>query len=88
LELSGTGIRVSTIDPGLAETEFSLVRFKGDAERAHKVYEGIQPLRAEDVADILVWVASRPAHVNIDELLVKCVDQAAIHKVFRRKPKT
>jgi NADP-dependent 3-hydroxy acid dehydrogenase YdfG len=52
------------------------------------VYEGIQPLRAEDVADILVWVASRPAHVNIDELLVKCVDQAAIHKVFRRKPKT
>ena len=88
LELNGTGIRVTTVDPGLAETEFSLVRFKGDAERAHKVYEGIQPLRAEDVADILVWVASRPPHVNIDELLVKCVDQAAIHKVFRRKPKT
>jgi 3-hydroxy acid dehydrogenase / malonic semialdehyde reductase len=87
LELNGTGVRVSTIDPGLAETEFSLVRFKGDAERAHKVYEGIQPLRAEDVADILVWVASRPTHVNIDELVVKCVDQAAIHKVFRRKPK-
>jgi 3-hydroxy acid dehydrogenase / malonic semialdehyde reductase len=88
LELNGTGIRVSTIDPGLAETEFSLVRFKGDAERARKVYEGIQPLMAQDVADILVWVASRPPHVNIDELLVKCVDQAAIHKVFRRKPKT
>jgi 3-hydroxy acid dehydrogenase / malonic semialdehyde reductase len=87
LELNGTGIRVSTVDPGMAETEFSLVRFKGDAERAHKVYEGVQPLRAQDVADILVWVASRPPHVNIDELLVKCVDQAAIHKVFRRKPK-
>jgi 3-hydroxy acid dehydrogenase / malonic semialdehyde reductase len=88
LELNGTGVRVSTIDPGMAETEFSLVRFKGDADRAHKVYEGTQPLLAQDVADILVWVASRPAHVNIDELLVKCVDQAAIHKVFRRKPKT
>ncbi len=87
LELSGTGIRVSTIDPGMAETEFSIVRFKGDAERARKVYEGVQPLRAEDVADILVWVASRPPHVNIDEMLVKCVDQAAIHKVFRRKAK-
>ena len=88
LELSGTGIRVSTVDPGMAETEFSLVRFKGDASRAQQVYEGVQPLKAQDVADILVWVASRPPHVNIDELLVKCVDQAAIHKVFRRKPKT
>jgi 3-hydroxy acid dehydrogenase / malonic semialdehyde reductase len=86
LELSGTGIRVSTVDPGLAETEFSLVRFKGDVAQAKKPYEGTQPLRAEDIADILVWVASRPAHVNIDELLVKPVDQAAIHKVFRRKP--
>ena len=88
LELSGTGIRVSTVDPGMAETEFSLVRFKGDASRAQQVYEGTQPLQAQDVADILVWVASRPPHVSIDELVVKCVDQAAIHKVFRRKPKT
>lgn len=84
LELNGTGIRVCTIDPGLAETEFSLVRFKGDASRAKKVYEGTHPLTAEDIAEILVWVASRPAHVNIDELLVKPVDQAAVHKVFRR----
>jgi len=88
LELNGTGIRVCTVDPGLAETEFSLVRFKGDADRARKVYEGIQPLRGEDVAEILVWVASRPPHVNIDELLVKCVDQAAIHKVHRRTAQT
>lgn len=88
LELNGTGIRVSTVDPGLADTEFSLVRFKGDSARAKKVYEGMTPLRAEDVAEILVWVASRPPHVNIDELIVKCVDQAAIHKVFRRTPKT
>ncbi len=85
LELNGTGIRVSSVDPGLAETEFSLVRFKGDAARAQSVYEGMQPLTAQDIAEILVWVASRPPHVNIDELLVKAVDQAAIHKVFRRK---
>ena len=84
LELNGTGIRVTTIDPGMAETEFSVVRFKGDVTRAKKVYEGTRPLTAEDIADILVWVASRPAHVNIDELLVKPVDQAAVHKVYRR----
>ena len=87
LELSGTGLRVSSIDPGLAETEFSLVRFKGDKVRAQKPYEGVSPLRAEDVAEILVWVASRPAHVNIDEMLIKPVDQAAMHKVFRRGAK-
>jgi 3-hydroxy acid dehydrogenase / malonic semialdehyde reductase len=85
MELNGTGIRVGTVDPGLAETEFSLVRFKGNAKRAEKVYEGINPLTAEDIAEILVWVASRPPHVNIDELLVKPVDQAAMHKIYRRK---
>jgi 3-hydroxy acid dehydrogenase/malonic semialdehyde reductase len=85
LELSGTGIRVSSVDPGLAETEFSLVRFRGDAARAKQPYEGTQPLKAEDIAEILVWVASRPPHVNIDEMLIKPTDQAAIHKVYRRK---
>jgi NADP-dependent 3-hydroxy acid dehydrogenase YdfG len=84
LELLGTGIRVGTVDPGLAETEFSLVRFKGDAASAKKVYEGTQPLTAEDIAGILVWIASRPPHVNIDELIVKPVDQAAVGKVYRR----
>jgi NADP-dependent 3-hydroxy acid dehydrogenase YdfG len=84
LELSGTGLRVSSIDPGLAETEFSLVRFKGDTARAKKPYEGTDPLKAEDIAETLVWVASRPPHVNIDEMLIKPVDQAAIHKVHRR----
>jgi 3-hydroxy acid dehydrogenase / malonic semialdehyde reductase len=84
LELIGTGVRVSTIDPGLAETEFSQVRFKGDVARAKKVYEGTHPLTAEDIAETIVWVATRPAHVNIDELLIKPVDQAAIHKVYRR----
>ncbi len=85
LELLGTGIRVGTVDPGLAETEFSLVRFKGDAAGAKKVYEGMQPLTARDIAEILVWIARRPAHVNIDELIVKPVDQAAVGKVYRRK---
>jgi 3-hydroxy acid dehydrogenase / malonic semialdehyde reductase len=88
LELLGTGIRVGTVDPGLAETEFSLVRFKGDAAKAEKVYEGMNPLTAADIAEILVWMASRPAHVNIDELIVKPVDQAAVGKVFRRSVKS
>src|SRR5438105_15866486 len=55
LELCGTGVRVGTVDPGMAETEFSIVRFKGDSQRASKVYEGVQPLRSEDVAEALVW---------------------------------
>ncbi|MSU35593.1 MAG: SDR family NAD(P)-dependent oxidoreductase [Pedosphaera sp.] len=84
LELNGTGIRVGTIDPGLAETEFSLVRFKGDAQRADKIYDGTNPLVAEDVAEAMVWMASRPPHVCIDELVIKPTDQAAIHKLYRR----
>jgi 3-hydroxy acid dehydrogenase/malonic semialdehyde reductase len=85
LELNGTGLRICTVDPGLAETEFSLVRFKGDAALAKKPYEGTEPLVAEDIAEILVWVASRPPHVNIDELIVKPTAQAAFHKIHRRK---
>lgn len=84
LELNGTGIRVGTIDPGLAETEFSIVRFKGDVARAKKVYEGTIPLTAEDVADAIVWVASRPAHVNIDQMIIKPTDQATVQKIYRR----
>jgi NADP-dependent 3-hydroxy acid dehydrogenase YdfG len=84
LELFGTGIRVSSVNPGLAETEFSLVRFKGDAAAAKKLYEGTHPLTASDIAEILLWVATRPPHVNIDDLIVKPVDQAAVGKVFKR----
>ena len=87
LELSGTGIRVSSLDPGMAETEFSLVRVKGDEAKAKKVYEGVEPLTAADIAETLVWVASRPSHVCIDEMVIKCTDQAAIHKVYRRTAK-
>ncbi len=81
-ELFGTGIRVSTVDPGLSETEFSLVRFKGDAKKARELYAGANPLVAGDIAEILLWVATRPAHVNIDEMLIKPVDQVDIGKVF------
>lgn len=84
LELNGTGIRVCTIDPGAASTEFSNVRFKGDHARAAKVYEGMIPLSADDVAEAMVWVASRPPHVNIDEMIIKPTDQAAMHKIHRR----
>jgi NADP-dependent 3-hydroxy acid dehydrogenase YdfG len=84
LELNGTGIRIGSIDPGLARTEFSVVRFKGDQDRADKVYDGVHPLVAEDVAEALVWAATRPPHVNIDEMVIKPVDQAATFKVFRR----
>lgn len=86
-ELLGSGIRVGTIDSGFAETEFAVVRFKGDKQRAKDVYAGMKPLTAEDIADIMVWVASRPAHVNIDEILVKPTDQAEMGKVFRRGQK-
>ncbi len=84
LELFGTGVRVGTLDPGLAETEFSIVRFKGDTARAKKVYDGTVPLRSEDVAEAMVWMASRPPHVCIDEMIIKCTDQAAIYKLYRR----
>ena len=84
-ELLGTGIRVGTVDPGLAETEFSVVRFKGDKQKAKAVYAGMNPLTAGDIAEILVWIASRPPHVNIDEILVKPTDQADMGKIFRRE---
>lgn len=86
LELNGTGIRVATLDPGMAETEFSVTRFKGDAARAAKVYEGVRTLTAADVAEAMVWMASRPPHVCVDEMILKPTDQAAIYKVHRRTP--
>ena len=84
LELNGTGIRVGSLDPGLAETEFSLTRFAGDAARAAKIYAGVRPLVAEDIAETMVWMASRPSHVCIDEVVIKPTDQAAFHKIYRR----
>ena len=82
LELSGTSIRVTEIDPGLAETEFSIVRL-GDAEKAKSVYRGFQPLSADDVAEVIVWVATRPRHVNISEVVLTPTAQASLTKVHR-----
>jgi NADP-dependent 3-hydroxy acid dehydrogenase YdfG len=75
-DVLGTPIRVTTVDPGMVETDFSLVRFRGDAERAAKVYKGVNPLTPEDVADVIVWAASRPEHVNIARVLLTPVQQA------------
>jgi len=77
LELLGRPVRVTEVAPGLVgETEFSLVRFGGDAERARAVYQGLTPLTPEDVADCIVWAATRPAHVNIDEIVLRPLAQA------------
>jgi NADP-dependent 3-hydroxy acid dehydrogenase YdfG len=84
LELLGEPIRVTEIDPGMVETEFSVVRFDGDTERAGKVYEGMQPLSAHDIAECVRWVVTLPSHVNIDQMLVMPRDQAAAQRVHRR----
>ena len=84
IDLNGLGIRVCNIDPGLVETEFSEVRFRGDTERAATVYKGYTPLHANDVADAVLWVATRPAHVSIQDMLITPTDQATtslVHKV-------
>ena len=75
-DVLGTPIRVTTVDPGMVMTDFSLVRFHGDQERAASVYKNIQPLNAEDVAEVIVWAASRPEHVNIARVLLTPVQQA------------
>lgn len=85
LDLHGTPVRVSTIDPGLVETEFSMVRFHGDRDRAKAVYENTNPLTAADVADAVVYAATRPAHVNVAELILLASDQATATTVLRTK---
>jgi NADP-dependent 3-hydroxy acid dehydrogenase YdfG len=84
LELNGEPIRVTEIDPGLVETEFSLVRFHGDRKAARAVYEGLKPLSAEDVADCVVFAVTRPPHVDIDEIVVRPVAQATAWMVARK----
>ena len=86
LDLNGTPIRVSEVAPGMTETEFSVVRFHGDKERAGKVYQGLQPLTPDDIADAVVWCATRPAHVNISEMIVMPTAQASTTLVHRKQP--
>ena len=84
LDLVGTPVRVTNIDPGLVETEFSLVRFGGDADRAQGVYQGMTPLTGDDVADVIVFAVTRPAHVNLSDVLVVPTDQSSVFHVHRR----
>jgi len=83
-DLLGKGVRATVIEPGMCETEFSVVRFSGDESKAAAVYEGMKPLSADDIADVIVWVALRPAHVNINQIELMPVEQTwspfAVHR--------
>jgi len=83
MDLLGTGVRVCSVSPGMVQTEFSEVRFHGNTQRAAQTYANTRPLRAEDVADIAVFCATRPAHVDVSEVLVMSTDQASVHHVHR-----
>jgi NADP-dependent 3-hydroxy acid dehydrogenase YdfG len=83
IDLLPHNIKVSAINPGMAETEFSIVRFDGDEDRAKKVYAGLQPLTPEDIAETIYWVVSRPAHVNINDIIIMPTAQAAAGVVKR-----
>lgn len=83
-DVLGTGVRIINVEPGLAETEFSLVRFAGDAARAKQVYQGTTPLSADDVADAVAWSVTRPAHVNVQQIILMPTDQASAYAVHRR----
>jgi hypothetical protein len=84
-DLLGRPIRLTTVDGGLVETEFSLVRFKGDAEQAASVYKGVDPLTAEDIADCVLWALTRPWHMNVDEIVVKARNQSSGARVYREE---
>jgi NADP-dependent 3-hydroxy acid dehydrogenase YdfG len=84
IDLNGTAVRVTTIDPGMVETEFSQVRFRGDTERAAKTYQNIDPLTAEDIADAIVWSVTRPAHVSIQSMVLTPTAQASAYVMSRK----
>jgi NADP-dependent 3-hydroxy acid dehydrogenase YdfG len=84
-DLLGRPIRITTVDAGLVETEFSLVRYRGDAEAADAVYEGVDPVRPDDVADCVMFALTRPLHVNVDEIVVKALAQSSGARVVRRE---
>lgn len=86
-DLLGTRVRVTSVDPGMVETEFSEVRFHGNTERAKTVYQGVTPLTADDVADVIFFCVTRSPHVNINEVVLMPVDQASATLVNRRTEK-
>jgi 3-hydroxy acid dehydrogenase/malonic semialdehyde reductase len=83
IDLLPHNIKVTAVNPGMVETEFSIVRFDGDEERAKKVYEGLQPLKPEDIAETVYWAASRPGHVNINDIVIMPSVQATATNVIR-----
>jgi len=85
-DLLGTAVRASVIEPGMAETEFSLVRFSGDAAKAAKVYEGVHPLAAADVAEAVLWTVSLPPHVNVNAMELMTLQQGFAPFAISRKP--
>lgn len=85
LDVLEKGIKVTSIDPGMVETEFSKVRFRGDEDRARKVYDGLQPLTPDDVADAVIFAATRPKHVNINQIILTPLAQASSNFVYRKK---
>jgi len=85
IDTLGTGVRVSSVDPGMVETEFSKVRFHGDDDRAHAVYEGLESLRGEDVADAVLFCATRPPHANVREMILMPSAQAAAAHLHRSR---
>jgi hypothetical protein len=82
-DLLGRPIHICTVDPGLVETDFSLVRFRGDQETARKVYEGVDAMQPQDIADCILFVVTRPSHVNVDELVVKALAQSSGGRILR-----
>jgi 3-hydroxy acid dehydrogenase/malonic semialdehyde reductase len=82
-DLLGRPIRITTVDAGLVETEFSIVRFKGDMEKAGAVYRGLDPLTADDIADCVLWAVTRPLHMNVDEIVVKARSQSSGGRIHR-----
>jgi 3-hydroxy acid dehydrogenase/malonic semialdehyde reductase len=84
-DLLGQPIRITTVDPGLVQTDFSLVRFRGDEEAARKVYEGVEAMKPEDIAECVVFAVTRPAHVNVDEIVVKALAQSSGGRILRQE---
>lgn len=84
-DLLGRPVRITTVDPGLTETEFSLVRYRGDAEAARAVYEGVDPLTPDDIAECVLFVLTRPLHVNVDEIVIKALAQSSGGRILRRE---
>jgi 3-hydroxy acid dehydrogenase / malonic semialdehyde reductase len=82
-DLLGRPIRITTVDPGLVETNFSRVRFRGDEQKARAVYEGVEPLGPEDIAECIVFAVTRPPHVNVDEIVVKALAQSSGGRIVR-----